>query len=222
MNILEFNKDIFGGYSFAGAVLNEYPTAHLHMILAETTYVVYDADTRVVVDVGKVLKENWIHLFADVFKSDTPDPWALDDSFAPITITPEGISRCTEGCLRNEIPDITNALNATVLEVNSALNNIKYCLGVWPARMGARIHRECRMVQEVADGYITWALQYDSPTGFRTLLDLRFSNESVKGYPRSRIHDTDTPMKLRMITDVLGGYDTMYRGISGIEYEFSY
>lgn len=235
MILLEFTYDMFRQYDFGANVYNKIEILerkpengfHLHMALMESQYIVYDNDSRCVIDIGSIEKENWMLIMPQVFVMGDESIFVDNDSYKPLTIYTSVIDHLTAGLDRREIPDATNAINATIAEANKAMSNMRYCIQEFPRIVSEAIHMECRLVQHIVqaseyydDWYLSWCLEYESSGKWMNLLDIRFTDDSVRGWPRIRIRHKSAPNKKILIEDYLGGQDAFYRGIAGLEYRF--
>jgi hypothetical protein len=235
MILLEFTHASFSRYEFGAEVfgklelLEKKPVDgfHLHIALMETQYLVYDNDSRCVLDMGSIEKENWMQLLPGIFQDGNETVFVSDESYKPLVIYTRVIDVLTGSLDRREIPDAINAINATIAEANRAFSNIKYCTQEFPKVVTDAIHMESRLVQHIVqsseyydDWYLSWCLEYESSGKWMNLLDIRFTDDSVRGWPRIRIRHKSAPNKKILIEDYLGGQDVYYRGIAGLEYRF--
>ena len=235
MILLEFTQDRFKHYDFANRIysmLNMFYDSviiesHLHIALIETQYLIYDNVSREVFDIGQIDRENWLETLPKVFESADDSIFAVDDSFKPLLVTRKAIEIMTSNLRHNEVPDANNAIAATVSEANDAMEYILKCTSEFPKIVENAIRFKSRLVQHLVkptdnynDWYLSWCLEYERADVWLNLLDIKFTGDSVFGWPRIRIRKAIAPNKKILIEDYLGGVDTYTRGISGIEYQF--
>lgn len=235
MILLEFTQDRFKDYDFAKRVYSSLHMfynsviveSHLHIALIESQYLIYDNVSREVFDIGKIDRENWLETLPKVFETADDSIFAVDDSYKPLHVTRKALEIMTSSLRHNEVPDATNAINATVSEANDAMESIlKYTVD-FPKIVEDAIKFKTRLVQHLVkptdnynDWYLSWCLEYERVDTWMNILDIKFTGDSVRGWPRIRIREAVAPNKKILIEDYLGGVDTYTRGISGIEYKF--
>ena len=235
MILLEFTQDRFKHYDFANRIYSMlhmfYDSvivqSHLHIALIESQYLIYDNVSREVFDIGKIDKENWLETLPKVFESADDSIFAIDDSYKPLRVTRKAIEIMTSNLRHNEVPDANNAIAATVSEANDAMECILKCTVEFPKIVEDAIKLKSRLVQHLVkptdnynDWYLSWCLEYERADTWLNLLDIQFTGDFVRGWPRIRIREAVSPNKKILIEDYLGGVDTYTRGISGIEYQF--
>ena len=236
MILLEFTQDRFKDYDFAKKVYSSLHMfynsviveSHLHMALIESQYLIYDNVSREVIDIGEIDGENWLGTLPRVFESADDSIFAIDDSYKSLRVTRKALEIMTSSLRHNEVPDATNAIAATVSEANEAMERIlKYTIE-FPKIVEDAIKFKTRLVQHLVkptdnynDWYLSWCLEYERVDTWLNLLDIKFTGDSVRGWPRIRIREAVAPNKKILIEDYLGGIDTYTRGIPGIEYQFS-
>lgn len=237
MILLEFTQDRFKDYDFAKRVYSSLHMfynsviveSHLHIALIESQYLIYDNVSREVFDIGKIDRENWLETLPKVFETADDSIFAVDDSYKPLHVTRKALEIMTSSLRHNEVPDATNAISATLSEANDAMESIlKYTVD-FPKIVEDAIKFKTRLVQHLVkptdnynDWYLSWCLEYERVDTWMNLLDIKFTGNSVRGWPRIRIREAVAPNKKILIEDYLGGVDTYTRGISGIEYKFSH
>ena len=201
--------------------------SHLHIALIETQYLIYDNVSREVFDIGQIDRENWLETLPKVFESADDSIFAVDDSYRPLLVTRKAIEIMTSNLRHNEVPDANNAIAATVSEANDAMESILKCTTEFPKIVENAIRFKSRLVQHLVkptdnynDWYLSWCLEYERAGVWLNLLDMKFTGDSVLGWPRIRIRQAIAPNKKILIEDYLDGVDTYTRGISGIEYQF--
>ena len=237
MILLEFTQDRFKDYDFAKRVYSSLHMfynsviveSHLHMALIESQYLIYDNVSREVIDIGEIDGENWLGTLPRVFESADDSIFAIDDSYKSLRVTRKALEIMTSSLRHNEVPDATNAIAATVSEANEAMERILKYTVEFPKIVEDAIKFKTRLVQHLVkptdnynDWYLSWCLEYERMDTWMNLLDIKFTGDSVRGWPRIRIREAVAPNKKILIEDYLGGVDTYTRGISGIEYKFSY
>lgn len=236
MILLEFTQDRFKDYDFAKRVYSSLHMfynsviveSHLHIALIESQYLIYDNVSREVFDIGKIDRENWLETLPKVFETADDSIFAVDDSYKPLHVTRKALEIMTSSLRHNEVPDATNAISATLSEANDAMESIlKYTVD-FPKIVEDAIKFKTRLVQHLVkptdnynDWYLAWCLEYERVDTWMNILDIKFTGDSVRGWPRIRIREAVAPNKKILIEDYLGGVDTYTRGISGIEYQFS-
>ena len=235
MILLEFTQERFKHYDFAKRVYSilhmfydsVIVESHLHIALIESQYLIYDNATREVFDIGEIDRENWLGTLPKVFESADDSIFAVDDSYKPLRVTRKALEIMTSSLRHNEVPDATNAIAATVSEANDAMECILKYTTEFPKVVEDAIKFKTRLVQHLVkptdnynDWYLSWCLEYERVDTWMNLLDIKFSGDSVRGWPRIRIREAIAPNKKILIEDYLGGVDTYARGISGIEYRF--
>ena len=236
MILLEFTQDRFKDYDFAKRVYSSLHIfynsviveSHLHMALIESQYLIYDNVSREVIDIGEIDGENWLGTLPRVFESADDSIFAIDDSYKSLRVTRKALEIMTSSLRHNEVPDATNAIAATVSEANEAMERILKYTVEFPKIVEDAIKFKTRLVQHLVkptdnynDWYLSWCLEYERVDTWLNLLDIKFTGDSVRGWPRIRIREAVAPNKKILIEDYLGGVDTYTRGISGIEYKFS-
>ena len=236
MILLEFTQDRFKHYDFAKRTYSMLPMfynsvvveSHLHIALMETHYLVYDNVNREVFDIGKIDRENWLGTLSKVFENADDTIFAVDDSYKPLRVTKKALEIMTSDLSHNEVPDVTNTINATVSEANDAMECILKYTTEFPKIVEDAIKLKSRLVQHLVkptdnynDWYLSWCLEYMREDTWINLLDREFTSNSVRGWPRVRLCEGVAPNKKILIEDYLGGVDTYTRGISGIEYTFN-
>ena len=236
MILLEFTQDRFKDYDFAKRVYSSLHMfynsviveSHLHMALIESQYLIYDNVSREVIDIGEIDGENWLGTLPRVFESADDSIFAIDDSYKSLRVTRKALEIMTSSLRHNEVPDATNAIAATVSEANEAMERILKYTVEFPKIVEDAIKFKTRLVQHLVkptdnynDWYLSWCLEYERMDTWLNLLDMKFTGDSVRGWPRIRIRKAVAPNKKILIEDYLGGIDTYTRGIPGIEYQFS-
>lgn len=236
MILLEFTQDRFKDYDFAKRVYSSLHMfynsviveSHLHMALIESQYLIYDNVSREVIDIGEIDGENWLGTLPRVFESADDSIFAIDDSYKSLRVTRKALEIMTSSLRHNEVPDATNAIAATVSEANEAMEHILKYTVEFPKIVEDAIKFKTRLVQHLVkptdnynDWYLSWCLEYERMDTWLNLLDIKFTGDSVRGWPRIRIREAVAPNKKILIEDYLGGVDTYTRGIPGIEYQFS-
>ena len=236
MILLEFTQDRFKDYDFAKRVYSSLHMfynsviveSHLHMALIESQYLIYDNVSREVFDIGEIDGENWLGTLPKVFESADDSIFAIDDSYKSLRVTRKALEIMTSSLRHNEVPDATNAIAATVSEANEAMERILKYTVEFPKIVEDAIKFKTRLVQHLVkptdnynDWYLSWCLEYERVDTWMNLLDIKFTGDSVRGWPRIRIREAIAPNKKILIEDYLGGVDTYTRGIPGIEYQFS-
>lgn len=236
MILLEFTQDRFKDYDFAKRVYSSLHMfynsviveSHLHMALIESQYLIYDNVSREVIDIGEIDGENWLGTLPRVFESADDSIFAIDDSYKSLRVTRKALEIMTSSLRHNEVPDATNAIAATVSEANEAMERILKYTVEFPKIVEDAIKFKTRLVQHLVkptdnynDWYLSWCLEYERMDTWLNLLDMKFTGDSVRGWPRIRIREAVAPNKKILIEDYLGGIDTYTRGIPGIEYQFS-
>ena len=236
MILLEFTQDRFKDYDFAKRVYSSLHMfynsviveSHLHMALIESQYLIYDNVSREVIDIGEIDGENWLGTLPRVFESADDSIFAIDDSYKSLRVTRKALEIMTSSLRHNEVPDATNAIAATVSEANEAMERILKYTVEFPKIVEDAIKFKTRLVQHLVkptdnynDWYLSWCLEYERMDTWMNLLDMKFTGDSVRGWPRIRIREAVAPNKKILIEDYLGGVDTYTRGIPGIEYQFS-
>lgn len=236
MILLEFTQDRFKDYDFAKRVYSSLHMfynsviveSHLHIALIESQYLIYDNVSREVIDIGEIDGENWLGTLPKVFESADDSIFAIDDSYKSLRITRKALEIMTSSLRHNEVPDATNAIAATVSEANEAMERILKYTVEFPKIVEDAIKFKTRLVQHLVkptdnynDWYLSWCLEYERVDAWMNLLDIKFTGDSVRGWPRIRIREAVAPNKKILIEDYLGGVDTYTRGIPGIEYQFS-
>ena len=236
MILLEFTQDRFKDYDFAKRVYSSLHMfynsviveSHLHMALIESQYLIYDNVSREVIDIGEIDGENWLGTLPRVFESADDSIFAIDDSYKSLRVTRKALEIMTSSLRHNEVPDATNAIAATVSEANEAMERILKYTVEFPKIVEDAIKFKTRLVQHLVkptdnynDWYLSWCLEYERVDTWLNLLDIKFTGDSVRGWPRIRIREAVAPNKKILIEDYLGGVDTYTRGIPGIEYQFS-
>ena len=236
MILLEFTQDRFKDYDFAKSVYSSLHMfynsviveSHLHMALIESQYLIYDNVSREVIDIGEIDGENWLGTLPRVFESADDSIFAIDDSYKSLRVTRKALEIMTSSLRHNEVPDATNAIAATVSEANEAMERILKYTDEFPKIVEDAIKFKTRLVQHLVkptdnynDWYLSWCLEYERVDTWLNLLDIKFTGDSVRGWPRIRIREAIAPNKKILIEDYLGGVDTYTRGIPGIEYQFS-
>ena len=236
MILLEFTQDRFKDYDFAKRVYSSLHMfynsviveSHLHMALIESQYLIYDNVSREVIDIGEIDGENWLGTLPRVFESADDSIFAIDDSYKSLRVTRKALEIMTSSLRHNEVPDATNAIAATVSEANEAMERILKYTVEFPKIVEDAIKFKTRLVQHLVkptdnynDWYLSWCLEYERMDTWLNLLDIKFTGDSVRGWPRIRIREAVAPNKKILIEDYLGGVDTYTRGIPGIEYQFS-
>lgn len=236
MILLEFTQDRFKDYDFAKRVYSSLHMfynsviveSHLHMALIESQYLIYDNVSREVIDIGEIDGENWLGTLPRVFESADDSIFAIDDSYKSLRVTRKALEIMTSSLRHNEVPDATNAIAATVSEANEAMERILKYTVEFPKIVEDAIKFKTRLVQHLVkptdnynDWYLSWCLEYERVDTWMNLLDIKFTGDSVRGWPRIRIREAVAPNKKILIEDYLGGVDTYTRGIPGIEYQFS-
>lgn len=236
MILLEFKQNLFKHYEFAERMYSMihifYDSmiveSHLHIALIESQYLIYDNLSREVFDIGEIDRENWLGTLPKVFESADDSIFADDDLHTPLRVTRKALEIMTSSLRHNEVPDATNAINATVSEANDAMKCILKCTVEFPKIVEDTIKFKSRLVQHLVkptdnynDWYLSWCLEYERVDTWMNILDIKFTGDSVRGWPRIRIREAVAPNKKILIEDYLGGVDTYTRGISGIEYKFS-
>ena len=236
MILLEFTQDRFKDYDFAKRVYSSLHMfynsviveSHLHMALIESQYLIYDNVSREVIDIGEIDGENWLGTLPRVFESADDSIFAIDDSYKSLHVTRKALEIMTSSLRHNEVPDATNAIAATVSEANEAMEHILKYTVEFPKIVEDAIKFKTRLVQHLVkptdnynDWYLSWCLEYERMDTWMNLLDMKFTGDSVRGWPRIRIREAVAPNKKILIEDYLGGVDTYTRGIPGIEYQFS-
>lgn len=236
MILLEFTQDRFKDYDFAKRVYSSLHMfynsviveSHLHMALIESQYLIYDNVSREVIDIGEINGENWLGTLPRVFESADDSIFAIDDSYKSLRVTRKALEIMTSSLRHNEVPDATNAIAATVSEANEAMERILKYTVEFPKIVEDAIKFKTRLVQHLVkptdnynDWYLSWCLEYERVDTWMNLLDIKFTGDSVRGWPRIRIREAVAPNKKILIEDYLGGVDTYTRGIPGIEYQFS-
>ena len=236
MILLEFTQDRFKDYDFAKRVYSSLHMfynsviveSHLHMALIESQYLIYDNVSREVIDIGEIDGENWLGTLPRVFESADDSIFAIDDSYKSLRVTRKALEIMTSSLRHNEVPDATNAIAATVSEANEAMERILKYTVEFPKIVEDAIKFKTRLVQHLVkptdnynDWYLSWCLEYERVNTWLNLLDIKFTGDSVRGWPRIRIREAVAPNKKILIEDYLGGVDTYTRGIPGIEYQFS-
>ena len=235
MILLEFTQDRFKDYDFAKRVYSTLHMfynsviveSHLHMALIESQYLIYDNVSREVIDIGEIDGENWLGTLPRVFESADDSIFAIDDSYKSLRVTRKALEIMTSSLRHNEVPDATNAIAATVSEANEAMERILKYTVEFPKIVEDAIKFKTRLVQHLVkptdnynDWYLSWCLEYERVDTWMNLLDIKFTGDSVRGWPRIRIREAVAPNKKILIEDYLGGVDTYTRGIPGIEYQF--
>ena len=236
MILLEFTQDRFKDYDFAKRVYSSLHMfynsviveSHLHMALIESQYLIYDNVSREVIDIGEIDGENWLGTLPRVFESADDSIFAIDDSYKSLHVTRKALEIMTSSLRHNEVPDATNAIAATVSEANEAMEHILKYTVEFPKIVEDAIKFKTRLVQHLVkptdnynDWYLSWCLEYERMDTWMNLLDIKFTGDSVRGWPRIRIREAVAPNKKILIEDYLGGVDTYTRGIPGIEYQFT-
>ena len=236
MILLEFTQDRFKDYDFAKRVYSSLHMfynsviveSHLHMALIESQYLIYDNVSREVIDIGEIDGENWLGTLPRVFESADDSIFAIDDSYKSLRVTRKALEIMTSSLRHNEVPDATNAIAATVSEANEAMERILKYTVEFPKIVEDAIKFKTRLVQHLVkptdnynDWYLSWCLEYERVDTWLNLLDIKFTGDSVRGWPRIRIREAVAPNKKILIEDYLGGVDTYTRGIPGIEYQFN-
>ena len=236
MILLEFTQDRFKDYDIAKRVYSSLHMfynsviveSHLHMALIESQYLIYDNVSREVIDIGEIDGENWLGTLPRVFESADDSIFAIDDSYKSLRVTRKALEIMTSSLRHNEVPDATNAIAATVSEANEAMERILKYTVEFPKIVEDAIKFKTRLVQHLVkptdnynDWYLSWCLEYERVDTWMNLLDIKFTGDSVRGWPRIRIREAVAPNKKILIEDYLGGVDTYTRGIPGIEYQFS-
>ena len=236
MILLEFTQDRFKDYDFAKRIYSSLHMfynsviveSHLHMALIESQYLIYDNVSREVIDIGEIDGENWLGTLPRVFESADDSIFAIDDSYKSLRVTRKALEIMTSSLRHNEVPDATNAIAATVSEANEAMERILKYTVEFPKIVEDAIKFKTRLVQHLVkptdnynDWYLSWCLEYERMDTWLNLLDIKFTGDSVRGWPRIRIREAVAPNKKILIEDYLGGVDTYTRGIPGIEYQFS-
>ena len=236
MILLEFTQDRFKHYDFAKRIYSMLPMfynsvvveSHLHIALMETRYLIYDNVNREVFDIGKIDRENWLGTLTKVFENADDTIFAVDDSYKPLHVTKKALEIMTSNLNHNEVSDVTNDINVTVSEVNNAMERILKYTAEFPKIVEDAIKLKSRLVQHLVkptdnynDWYLSWCLEYMREDVWMNLLDMEFTGNSVRGWPRVRICEGVAPNKKILIEDYLGGVDTYTRGIAGIEYTFN-
>ena len=236
MILLEFTQDRFKDYDFAKRIYSSLHMfynsviveSHLHMALIESQYLIYDNVSREVIDIGEIDGENWLGTLPRVFESADDSIFAIDDSYKSLRVTRKALEIMTSSLRHNEVPDATNAIAATVSEANEAMERILKYTVEFPKIVEDAIKFKTRLVQHLVkptdnynDWYLSWCLEYERVDTWMNLLDIKFTGDSVRGWPRIRIREAVAPNKKILIEDYLGGVDTYTRGIPGIEYQFS-
>lgn len=236
MILLEFTQDRFKDYDFAKRVYSSLHMfynsviveSHLHMALIESQYLIYDNVSREVIDIGEIDGENWLGTLPKVFESADDSIFAIDDSYKSLRVTRKALEIMTSSLRHNEVPDATNAIAATVSEANEAMERILKYTVEFPKIVEDAIKFKTRLVQHLVkptdnynDWYLSWCLEYERVDTWMNLLDIKFTGDSVRGWPRIRIREAVAPNKKILIEDYLSGVDTYTRGIPGIEYQFS-
>ena len=236
MILLEFTQDRFKDYDFAKRVYSSLHMfynsviveSHLHMALIESQYLIYDNVSREVIDIGEIDGENWLGTLPRVFESADDSIFAIDDSYESLRVTRKALEIMTSSLRHNEVPDATNAIAATVSEANEAMERILKYTVEFPKIVEDAIKFKSRLVQHLVkptdnynDWYLSWCLEYEREDTWMNLLDMKFTGDSVRGWPRIRIREAVAPNKKILIEDYLSGVDTYTRGIPGIEYQFS-
>lgn len=236
MILLEFTQDRFKDYDFAKRVYSSLHMfynsviveSHLHMALIESQYLIYDSVSREVIDIGEIDGENWLGTLPRVFEHADDSIFAIDDSYKSLRVTRKALEIMTSSLRHNEVPDATNAIAATVSEANEAMERILKYTVEFPKIVEDAIKFKTRLVQHLVkptdnynDWYLSWCLEYERMDTWMNLLDMKFTGDSVRGWPRIRIREAVAPNKKILIEDYLGGVDTYTRGIPGIEYQFS-
>ena len=236
MILLEFTQDRFKDYDFAKRIYSSLHMfynsviveSHLHMALIESQYLIYDNVSREVIDIGEIDGENWLGTLPRVFESADDSIFAIDDSYKSLRVTRKALEIMTSSLRHNEVPDATNAIAATVSEANEAMERILKYTVEFPKIVEDAIKFKTRLVQHLVkptdnynDWYLSWCLEYERMDTWMNLLDMKFTGDSVRGWPRIRIREAIAPNKKILIEDYLGGVDTYTRGVSGIEYRFS-
>lgn len=235
MILLEFTQDRFKDYDFAKRVYSSLHMfynsviveSHLHMALIESQYLIYDNVSREVIDIGEIDGENWLGTLPRVFEHADDSIFAIDDSYKSLRVTRKALEIMTSSLRHNEVPDATNAIAATVSEANEAMERILKYTVEFPKIVEDAIKFKTRLVQHLVkptdnynDWYLSWCLEYERMDTWLNLLDIKFTGDSVRGWPRIRIREAVAPNKKILIEDYLGGVDTYTRGIPGIEYQF--
>lgn len=235
MILLEFTQDGFKDYDFAKRVYSSLHMfynsviveSHLHMALIESQYLIYDNVSREVIDIGEIDGENWLGTLPRVFEHADDSIFAIDDSYKSLRVTRKALEIMTSSLRHNEVPDATNAIAATVSEANEAMERILKYTVEFPKIVEDAIKFKTRLVQHLVkptdnynDWYLSWCLEYERTDIWLNLLDIKFTGDSVRGWPRIRIREAVAPNKKILIEDYLGGVDTYTRGIPGIEYQF--
>lgn len=236
MILLEFTQDLFKDYDFAKRVYSSLHMfynsviveSHLHMALIESQYLIYDNVSREVIDIGEIDGENWLGTLPRVFESADDSIFAIDDSYKSLRVTRKALEIMTSSLRHNEVPDATNAIAATVSEANESMERILKYTVEFPKIVEDAIKFKTRLVQHLVkptdnynDWYLSWCLEYERVDTWMNLLDMKFTGDSVRGWPRIRIREAVAPNKKILIEDYLGGVDTYTRGIPGIEYQFN-
>ena len=236
MILLEFTQERFKHYDFARSIYSMlhmfYDSvivqSHLHIALIESQYLIYDNVSREVIDIGEIDGENWLGTLPRVFESADDSIFAIDDSYKSLRVTRKALEIMTSSLRHNEVPDATNAIAATVSEANEAMERILKYTVEFPKIVEDAIKFKTRLVQHLVkptdnynDWYLSWCLEYERMDIWLNLIDIKFTGDSVRGWPRIRIREAVAPNKKILIEDYLGGVDTYTRGIPGIEYQFS-
>lgn len=238
MFILEFNANTFSFYNFSqNILLSSIANKHLHIILTETNYVIYDNDSRIVYDVGAVSKNDWIKILEPTFVHVVHEKiLATDDILSNLKITVE---------LFNTIISANNTeekfhqyfikkINTIISQINSRFISIKNFQKKIEKINNNIFGKNSKLFlkQIVVNGnysledtdawYLAWSLDLVDNISYESINigDIEFADESeVLIHPRARILKTFVKNKYNLITQILKGNDTFHFNKSGIEFK---
>lgn len=238
MFILEFNTNTFSFYDFSqNILLSPISNRHLHIILTETNYVIYDNDSRIVFDVGAVSKNDWIKILEPTFVHVIHERiLATDDILSNLKPTTELINtiistnNIEEKCYQN----IIEKINEIISQINSRFISIKNFQKKMEKINNNIFGKNSELIlkQIVVNGnssledtdawYLAWSLDLMDNISYDSINvgDIEFVNESeVLIHPRARILKTFVKNKYNLITQILKGNDMFRFNKSGIEFK---
>lgn len=238
--ILNFNKYTFGFYDFAQEFLND--TTHLNKRIAlfDNKYILYNANDGSVLKIGYSKSGNWINIFRPTFELSSHDliwPNISITTLIPLKIHDSTLKRMydTSG-MELTLEEFSNAIFFLIISYNKQVEVYKKLISNISNTVKSKIGdiSSITFTQRVVNSewncekndawYLSLSLDYiDNVAHTTTNLGDLYINETnnVMLYPRARYIMSKVPNKIKLITEILNGKDTLNHNVSGIEYNIT-
>ena len=238
--ILNFDKYTFGFYDFAQELINdnEHPTKHI--ALFNNNYIIYDANSGDILGIGYSKSGDWLNILRPTFELSSHDNiWPDFNVYSIPNLRIKDTvldSMYKDSNMDMSLEDFSNAIFYLINNYNKQVDVLRKLYEVIPRLVQEKIGNisQAVLTQRVVNSewncekndmwYLSLSLDYiDNVVHTSTNLgDIYITNsKQIMLYPRARMIESKVPNKIKIITEIFNGQDTLNHNVSGIEYNIT-